>query len=223
MNRKFVFWSTFVVGPLILWSYWRGVNAVDDPLVYWGNVSPSMQSFIVPWMFVAATGYLLMWHRFFFAWSEEDVARLHYPWQEEDGNGVQRLMVLYAAFMLTSLVWIDLTRIYIEQPGTFQAVLVVRVVDGWISQHGLRPSRLGHASRVTRKPDSLRWLHHALHTMHMVGRHLLGVALCLVRTALDILKNRFGYHVIAASPPHVHDRSLDAGGLYRTSGGRSSG
>ena len=108
MNRKFVFWSTFAVGPLILLSYWRGVSAFEDPVVYWGNVSSDMQSFIVPWMFVAAVGYLLMWHRFFFAWSEEDVARLHYPWQEEDGKGIQRLMILYAAFLLTSLVWIDL-------------------------------------------------------------------------------------------------------------------
>ena len=128
MNRRFVFWSTFAVGPLILLSYWRGVSAFEDPVVYWGNVSSDMQSFIVPWMFVAAIGYLLMWHRFFFAWSEEDVARLHYPWQEEDGKGIQRLMILYAAFLLTSLVWIDLTRIYIEQPGTLQAVLVVAVL-----------------------------------------------------------------------------------------------
>jgi hypothetical protein len=53
MNRRFVFWSTFAVGPLILLSYWRGVSAFEDPVVYWGNVSSDMQSFIVPWMFVA--------------------------------------------------------------------------------------------------------------------------------------------------------------------------
>ena len=74
MKRATVFWFTNLVGPLILASYWRGVGAVDDPLVYWGDVPPSMQSFIVPWMFVAAAGYLLMWQRFFFAWDEETVA-----------------------------------------------------------------------------------------------------------------------------------------------------
>ena len=50
MNRRTVFWFTNIVGPLILLSYWRGVAAFDDPLVYWGEVPESMQSFIVPWL-----------------------------------------------------------------------------------------------------------------------------------------------------------------------------
>ena len=54
MKRNVLFWLTFISGPFVLLSYVRGVNAVDDATVYWGNVSPSMQSFIVPWMFVAA-------------------------------------------------------------------------------------------------------------------------------------------------------------------------
>ena len=131
MKRRTLFWGSMLVGPLILASYWRGVNAVDDPLVYWGDVPASMQSFIVPWMFVAATGYLLMWHRFFFAWSEDDVASLHWPWRGDDGKGVQRLTGLYAAFLLTSLVWIDLTRMYIEAPTTLGAAAVVVVL--WIA------------------------------------------------------------------------------------------
>jgi hypothetical protein len=53
MKRTTLFWASMLIGPLILASYWRGVNAVDDPLVYWGDVPASMQSFIVPWMFVA--------------------------------------------------------------------------------------------------------------------------------------------------------------------------
>ncbi|MCH1616370.1 MAG: hypothetical protein L7R83_02530 [Candidatus Poseidonia sp.] len=128
MNRKTVFWFSNIVGPLILLSYWRGVAAFDDPTVYWGNVSERMQGLIVPWMFVAAAGYLLMFHRFFMAWSEEEVASLHWPWNESDGNGVKRLFVLYAAFLLTSAVWIDLTRIYIEGPSTLVAVAIVAVL-----------------------------------------------------------------------------------------------
>ena len=128
MNRRTVFWFTNIVGPLILVSYWRGVAAFEDPLVYWGEVPERMQSFIVPWMFVAAAGYLMMFHRFFFAWSEVEVASLHWPWKEDDGNGLQRLFILYAAFLLTSLVWIDLTRIYIEGPSTLGAVAIVVVL-----------------------------------------------------------------------------------------------
>lgn len=128
MKRSTVFWFTTLVGPVILASYWRGVHAVDDPMVYWGEVSQGMQSFIVPWMFVAAVGYLLMWHRFFFAWSEEEVASLHWPWQEDDGQGVRRLMVLYTAFLLSSMMWIDLTRIYIDSPSLLSATLVIGVL-----------------------------------------------------------------------------------------------
>ena len=122
MKRATVFWFTNLVGPLILASYWRGVGAVDDPLVYWGDVPPSMQSFIVPWMFVAAAGYLLMWQRFFFAWDEETVASLHWPGQTADQRGVQRLFTVYAAFLLSSMILIDLTRVYIEDPSTLVAI-----------------------------------------------------------------------------------------------------
>jgi len=56
MNLSTVFWVTTLLGPLVLLSYVRGVQAVDDPAVYWGNVPESMRSRIVPWMFVAALG-----------------------------------------------------------------------------------------------------------------------------------------------------------------------
>ena len=128
MKRKNVFWFANIVGPLILLSYWRGVGAFDDPTVSWGNVTERMQTLIVPWMFVAAAGYLMMFHRFFVAWSEEEVASLHYPWGENDGQGVRRLFVLYAAFLLTSMVWIDLTRLYIQGPSTLGAVAIVAVL-----------------------------------------------------------------------------------------------
>lgn len=128
MKRSTVFWFSTLVGPLILASYWRGVNAVADPMVYWGDVPQSMQRLIVPWMFVAAAGYLLMWHRFFFAWNEDQVASLHWPRQSEDGRGVQRLFILYAAFLLASLVWIDLTRLYLESPSFLGAVAVIAVL-----------------------------------------------------------------------------------------------
>ena len=56
------------------------------------------------------------------------MASLHWPWAANDGKGVQRLFTLYAAFLLTSLVWIDLTRMYIEGPSTPGAVAIVAVL-----------------------------------------------------------------------------------------------
>lgn len=125
MKRKTVFWFSFFVGPLILISYLRGVNAVSDPLVYWGDVSPSMQQFIVPWMFVAAVGYLLMWYQFFFGWTEAEVASLTWPGRPEDGKGTQRLLALYAAFLIPSLFWIDATRVYLESPSFVMAFITI--------------------------------------------------------------------------------------------------
>ncbi|HJM54926.1 MAG TPA: hypothetical protein QGI72_01625 [Poseidonia sp.] len=128
MKRKTVFWFSFFTGPLILLSYLRGVNAVDDPIAYWGDVSSSMQQFIVPWMFVAAIGYLLMWYQFFFVWSEDDVASLNWPGKEADGKGTQRLMLLYAAFLLPSMMWIDATRLYLEDPSFGLAALTIGIL-----------------------------------------------------------------------------------------------
>lgn len=128
MNLTTAFWLTTLMGPLVLLSYVRGVMAVEDATVYWGDVSETMRSRIVPWMFVAGAGYLLMWHRFFFAWSEADVSTLHWPWQSPDGNGVQRLFVVWTVFLLASMIWIDATRLYIENPSTVRQVVVIVVL-----------------------------------------------------------------------------------------------
>lgn len=58
--------------------------------------------------------------------------------------------------------------------------------------------------------------------MHLVGRHLLGVALCLVRTVLDILMKVELNHVNHAVRTHLHDRSPDARRLHGTARNRSN-
>lgn len=128
MNLSTVFWITTLMGPLVLLSYVRGVQAVDDPTVYWGSVPESMRSRIVPWMFVAALGYLLMWHRFYFAWDQADVASLHWPWQVADGRGVERLLTVSCVFLIASMVWIDATRLYIESPSALRQAMVIIVL-----------------------------------------------------------------------------------------------
>ena len=155
MNRKTVFWFSFFTGPLILLSYIRGVNAVNDPLDYWGGVSSSMQQFIVPWMFVAAVGYLLMWYQFFFGWSEDEVATLQWPGREPDGKGTQRLLVLYAAFLIPSMLWIDATRMHLEGPSLLLTVVTIGLlVTAGIASVGFgvlawsSRETLPHANRV---------------------------------------------------------------------------
>ena len=155
MKRKTVFWFSFFTGPLILLSYIRGVNAVNDPLDYWGGVSSSMHQFIVPWMFVAAVGYLLMWYQFFFGWSEDEVATLQWPGREQDGKGTQRLLLLYAAFLIPSMLWIDATRMHLEGPSLLLTVVTIGLlVTAGIASVGFgvlawsSRESLPHANRV---------------------------------------------------------------------------
>ena len=109
-------------------SYIRGVNAVPDASVYWGGVPSGMQTLIVPWMFVAAAGFLLMLYQFFSGWTEEDVASLNWPGKSPDGQGTNRLMLLYASFLVSSMLWIDATRWHIEGPSFFTAAIVIGIL-----------------------------------------------------------------------------------------------
>ena len=72
INRQTVLVFTFIFGPLVLVSYAYGVSHTDDTDALWGGVPVSWQTYIVPFMFVAAIGFLMYWWIAFFLLSEED-------------------------------------------------------------------------------------------------------------------------------------------------------
>ena len=71
INRSFVLNFIFFFGPLVLVSYLYGFSHMDDPTVAWGGVPLSWQTYIVPFMFVAAFGFLMYWWIAFFQLDEK--------------------------------------------------------------------------------------------------------------------------------------------------------
>ena len=187
MKRTTVFWFVNIVGPLILLSYWRGVAAFDDPTVYWGNVSERMQGLIVPWMFVAAAGYLMMFHRFFLAWSEEERSPpCTGRGRKTMGTVFGVFFGLYAAFLLTSMVWIDLTRLYIEGPSTLGAIAIVAVFGLQVWQPSDLPPWFGRLVSGWPARRVVLGRRDAVDSVHMVGCDLLGRQLRILRTGVEI-------------------------------------
>ena len=109
INRQTVLVFTFIFGPLVLVSYAYGVSHTDDTDALWGGVPVSWQTYIVPFMFVAAIGFLMYWWIAFFQLSEEDLASFRWPWRESDGNGLNRLLLSYALFLIPSALWLEST------------------------------------------------------------------------------------------------------------------
>ena len=90
IKKLFVQTFTIFAGLLVLVSYVYGVSKSSDPALLWGGVPLSWQSYIIPFMFVAAAGYVLYWGVVFFAIDESILESLTWPWAESDGNGARR-------------------------------------------------------------------------------------------------------------------------------------
>jgi hypothetical protein len=61
LNRDYLRLFTGIFGLLVLVSYVYGVSRADDAQSLWGGIPLSWQSKIVPFMFIAAIGYLIYW------------------------------------------------------------------------------------------------------------------------------------------------------------------
>ena len=103
ISRKVVLGFTFVFGPLVLVSYAYGLSHVEDPNSLWGGVPLSWQTYIVPFMLLAAVGFLIYWWVALFQLDAKVVDSFRWPWGESDGNGANRLLIAYALFLGTSL------------------------------------------------------------------------------------------------------------------------
>ena len=61
VSREFVRKSTFLAGPLVLISYAFALSRLDDWDSLWGGVPETWITYIVPFMFLAAIGFLMYW------------------------------------------------------------------------------------------------------------------------------------------------------------------
>ena len=125
ISRRQVLGFTLVFGPLVLISYAYGLSHVGDPNSLWGGVPLSWQTYIVPFMFIAAFGFLLYWYTAFYHLDETTLSSMRWPGGTSDGKGAKRLLLSYALFLIPSALWIESTIFHIENhyPWTFLLVI----------------------------------------------------------------------------------------------------
>ena len=125
VTRQVVLAFTLVFGPLVLASYAYGVSHVERPTDLWGGIPESWQSYIVPFMFVAAAGFLMYWWVALFQFDEAALSSLRWPWGDSDGLGAGRLLLAYALILIPSALWLESTIYHLEHGYSWTPVLVV--------------------------------------------------------------------------------------------------
>ena len=111
VTREFIRTFTFIAGPLVLVSYGLALSKMDDKTALWGGIPGSWITYIVPFMFLAAIGFLMYWWVALFQIEVSVLESLRWPWGESDGKGAQRLLLAYALFLAYNIFQISIKRL----------------------------------------------------------------------------------------------------------------
>ena len=125
VTRQFVLTFTFVFGPLVLASYAYGLSHAERPADLWGGVPPSWQTYVVPFMFVAAIGFLIYWYIVFFQIDAATLVSLRWPWGSSDGDGATRLLLSYALILIPSALWLESTIFHLDNNYSWTPILAI--------------------------------------------------------------------------------------------------
>ena len=128
VSREFIRTFTFVTGPLVLLSYAYALSRLEDKMSLWGGIPVSWTTYIVPFMFLAAIGFLMYWWVALFQLDVAIFESLRWPWSESDGNGGQRLLLAYALFLIPSMFWIDSTMFHMNNSYSWTPYLVIGIL-----------------------------------------------------------------------------------------------
>ena len=128
VSREFIRTFTFVTGPLVLLSYAYALSRLEDKMSLWGGIPVSWTTYIVPFMFLAAIGFLMYWWVALFQLDVAIFESLRWPWSESDGNGGQRLLLPYALFLIPSMLWIDSTMFHMNNSYSWTPYLVIGIL-----------------------------------------------------------------------------------------------
>lgn len=121
-------WFVAVVGPLVLVSYVVGLLRADDPEALWGGIDGRLRSVIVPFMFVAAAGFLTAAYLILWKWSPDQLAALHWPGGAADGAGAQRLLLAYVLYLVPSALWLEATLLHLRVGAGWTQALTLGVL-----------------------------------------------------------------------------------------------
>ncbi len=128
LTRDYLRLFTGIFGLLVLLSYVYGVSRANDPQSLWGGIPLSWQSKIIPFMFIAAIGYLLYWWVILFQLETTSLENMHWPWSESDGSGLQLLFITNALVLIPSALWLESTIFHMNTQYSWTPILVVGVL-----------------------------------------------------------------------------------------------
>ncbi len=125
ISRLIVKICTFILGPIILASYWYGISKMEDPMALWGGIPENFRSANVFCMFIAAAGFLIVWWLFLFKWDAMLVESLNWPGGESGSGGNARLLIAFLLVMIPSAFWLEFTNFHISNDYSWTPYLVV--------------------------------------------------------------------------------------------------
>ena len=128
VTRNFVRIFIHIFGTLVLVSYVYGLSHASDKDALWGGIPWSQAQFIVPFMFLAAFGFLMYWWIILYQNDEYALESLRWPWGESDGGGGARLLLAFALLVIPSALWLEATIFHIENEYSWTPFLVIGVL-----------------------------------------------------------------------------------------------
>jgi hypothetical protein len=128
ITRSIVRTSCFIFGPIVLASYWYTISKMEDPMALWGGIPEDLRSANTFCMFVAATGFLIMWWLFLYRWDTAVVETLNWPWAESGAGGNTRLLLGFLLVMIPSAFWIESTNFHISNDFSWTPYLVIGIL-----------------------------------------------------------------------------------------------
>ncbi|HJO42964.1 MAG TPA: hypothetical protein QF508_06145 [Candidatus Thalassarchaeaceae archaeon] len=128
LNRDFLRLFTGVFGLLVLLSYVYGVSRANDAQSLWGGIPSTWQNRIVPFMFIAAIGYLIYWWIVLFQLEPASLENMHWPWSDSDGLGLQNLFIANALVLIPSALWLESTLFHINHQYSWTPILVIGIL-----------------------------------------------------------------------------------------------
>ncbi|MBT60106.1 MAG: hypothetical protein CMA63_00955 [Euryarchaeota archaeon] len=128
VTRGFLRLFVLIFGTLVLVSYVYGVSHAPSAEALWGGIPWSQAKFIVPFMFLAAAGFLMYWWTILYQNDVSDLASLRWPWAESDGGGGARLLLAFALLVIPSALWLEATIYHIEHEYSWTPFLVIGIL-----------------------------------------------------------------------------------------------
>ena len=128
VSRQFLRRFIFIFGTMVLVSYGYGVSHASDTAALWGGIAWSQAKFIVPFMFLAAFGFLMYWWIILYQNEASVLADLRWPWGESNGHGGGRLLLAFALLVIPSALWLEATIYHIDHEYSWTPFLVIGIL-----------------------------------------------------------------------------------------------